>query len=183
MQSIIENLLELSHVENGQFSAKLTNVALKPLFERLVSELQVYAPTAQLKLSFPDAESGFTALFAHADENMLHEVLTILLTNSVRYSPEPALITLAAKKIDLESNKIEITVTDCGYGISKEALPHVFERFYREDKAHTRKSNSGSGLGLSIANALIAAMGAEIFVNETQSKKDASSGTCVTIIL
>jgi len=187
MQSIVENLLELSHVENGQFSVKFANVSVKALFERLASELEVYAPSAKLTINIPVSKNNLEELFVYADENMLHEVLTILISNSVRYSPEPALITLAAQKVDLESNKIKITVTDCGYGISKEALPHVFERFYREDKAHTRNRSSGSGLGLAIAKALIMAMGAKIFV-DSNAKKDSisvpeQSGTCVTILI
>ncbi|OJF76628.1 MAG: hypothetical protein BKP49_05560 [Treponema sp. CETP13] len=190
MQSIIENLLELSHVENGQISVKMSSIAVRPLFERLANEVQVFAPEVHIEIDVPKELNNISVV---ADENMLHEVLTILLTNSVRYSKEPAHIILSIISLESIGNNNEITnanfpiglrVTDDGCGVSSEALPHIFERFYREDAAHTRNvktvksGTSGSGLGLAIAKALISVMNAQI---DVESPLSSSGGTCVTL--
>jgi signal transduction histidine kinase len=90
---------------------------------------------------------------------MLHQIITVLVSNSVKFAGSKCQIKLTTVRKD--DGRLEIVESDDGPGISDEALPHVFERFYRADEAHTR-SAGGSGLGLAIAKTLSGALGAEI---------------------
>ena len=84
--------------------------------------------------------------------------MTILISNSIKYAGKDCKIFLNAF---YREDKIVIEQKDNGPGFSKESLPHIFERFYRADEAHSRKI-AGSGLGLAIAKTLCNALGAKI---------------------
>lgn len=86
------------------------------------------------------------------DPNLFIRVLDNLFSNALKYSKEGALIELGAK---FEDTKVVIWVKDTGIGMSKEHLPHIFDRTYRIDKARTPGSKSGCGLGLSIVKSII----------------------------
>ncbi|HZK20090.1 MAG TPA: HAMP domain-containing sensor histidine kinase, partial [Treponemataceae bacterium] len=203
IQKIIENLLQLSRIENGPFITYKKNLSLKKLFERLKRDFAVLASDANIEICFP---AGTHDYFVYADESMLYEIVTILINNSVKYTSGSAQIVLRAtvinevRKNDLYTNKnilkesnndIAVSVIDYGKGIDPKALPHVFERFYQYDSARTRNNvifdaSSGSGLGLSIAKALTEAMGSKVFIESPVKTCDTGSfhqGTCVTIIL
>lgn len=81
----------------------------------------------------------------------VQQILTILLDNAIKYSPEGATVTLLSKALP---GRVELSVIDQGIGIAPEDQPKVFERFYRTDSARTRSSTSGHGLGLAIAKSL-----------------------------
>lgn len=86
-----------------------------------------------------------------ADETRLHQLLVILLDNALKYTSEHDSIGV---KTYCEDHKIILEVTDTGIGIKEENIPHIFDRFYREDKARSRETG-GSGLGLSIAQWIV----------------------------
>jgi signal transduction histidine kinase len=86
-------------------------------------------------------------------------VLLILIDNALKHTPAGGMVTVGAHKLD---DGVMLSVTDTGEGIAPEALPHVFERFYRSDPA--RGGGSGFGLGLSIAQAIAQAHGTRILV-------------------
>ncbi len=90
-------------------------------------------------------------LYIKAEENSIKQLLVILLDNAIKYSNENGRIELKAMSI---SDKAVITVFNSGPPIPKECIPHIFDRFYRVDKARSRE-NGGSGLGLSIAKRII----------------------------
>jgi two-component system phosphate regulon sensor histidine kinase PhoR len=86
-----------------------------------------------------------------ADEDLLDQVWINLLHNSIKFTPEGGKISL---QLTQQEDRIQLYIADNGIGISEEALPHLFERFYKEDKARNRTS-SGSGLGLSIVKKIV----------------------------
>ncbi len=87
------------------------------------------------------------------DPFRMRQVLTNLLSNALQYTPKGTQITLQGRT---GINRVEISVTDNGSGITPEDLPHVFDRFYRADRARSRgRHEHGSGLGLSIAYQLV----------------------------
>jgi signal transduction histidine kinase len=90
-----------------------------------------------------------------ADPDRLAQVLAGLLANALRYTPPGGQVTVSAQPAGPD---VQITVTDTGQGIAAEHLPHIFERFYRADTARDR-AHGGSGIGLTIARALITAHG------------------------
>lgn len=110
----------------------------------------------------------------YADLNKLKEVLIILLDNSVKYTENDDSIEVKTYK---KNNKLILEVIDTGIGISKEAIDHVFERFYREEKSRNR-SKGGSGLGLSIAYNIV-----ELHKGTIKFDKNREKGTKVIIKL
>ena len=108
----------------------------------------------------------------NADENKLKELLVILLDNSIKYTEKGDSITINTYKKD---NKCVIEVEDTGIGISKEAMEHIFERFYREEKSRNR-SKGGMGLGLSIAYNIV-----ELHRGNIKYDKARTKGTKVTV--
>jgi signal transduction histidine kinase len=108
------------------------------------------------------------------DPSRLKQVVVNLLDNAIRYTGEGGSI---AVRTAAKNGWATLTVTDNGSGIPPEALPHVFERFYRADKARSRYSG-GSGLGLSIVNAICTAHRGEVEIASIEGV-----GTTVTIRL
>lgn len=153
MHAIIENLLQISRVESGRIKPQLCTVDVAELFDRVSGEFAAVAPEVKFMLECPESVTIET------DPEMLHQILTVLVSNSVKFAGPVCQIKLTTVRKD--DGRLEIVESDDGPGISQEALPHVFERFYRADEAHTR-SVGGSGLGLAIAKTLAEALGAEI---------------------
>jgi histidine kinase len=103
-----------------------------------------------------------------ADEDRAVQVLTNLTGNALQYTPAGGRITISAKQINGE---IQISVHDTGIGIPAEHLAHLFDRFYRVDKSRSRQSGGGSGIGLTIARALIEAHGGIIWADSAGIEK------------
>jgi len=158
MHAIIENLLQISRIESGRIKPQSLPFNIKELFERVAEEFTSVAPEALFELKCQEEAETITT-----DAEMLHQVITVLVSNSVKFSEGKCKIILEAKK--LEDGSLVISEEDDGPGIQDENLPHIFERFYRGDEAHTRKAG-GSGLGLSIARTLTSALGAVVKVQK-----------------
>ncbi len=152
LSRLIDDLRTLSLSESGALELHLEPTDL----ELLASEAAAaYRPQAQekgitLNLDFP-AELPLLEL----DPVRIREVVVNLLTNALRHSPPGGVVNLAATS-DPGRKLATVTVTDSGSGIRPEALPHIFERFYKSD------GSGGSGLGLTIAKSLVVAHGGEI---------------------
>ena len=153
MHAIIENLLQISRIESGRIKPQICQVDVAELFARVEGEFSAVAPAVKFEIECPPSVTIET------DPEMLHQILTVLVSNSVKFAGPGCQIRLTI--VRKEDEHFEISESDDGPGISDEALPHVFERFYRADEAHTR-SVGGSGLGLAIAKTLCDALGAEI---------------------
>ena len=110
----------------------------------------------------------------NADKNRIHQLMVILLDNSLKYTSEGDRISI---QTGMEENKAVIKVSDSGIGISKDNLPYIFDRFYREDKARSREKG-GTGLGLSIAQWIVESHQGTISVESA-----IESGTIFTIRL
>lgn len=109
-----------------------------------------------------------------ADPGQLRQVLLILLDNAIKYTPAGGKVRVAVRQ---QGGRAAISVTDTGIGIDPEDQPHIFERFYRSDKARDR-DQAGSGLGLAIAKWIVEAHGGEI-VTASQPGK----GSTFTLLL
>ena len=114
------------------------------------------------------------AVTIHADPTRLEEVLYNLLDNAVKFSPENGQIHLRATR--LGSDTI-LSVADNGFGISKEHLPRIFERFYRADKARSRELG-GTGLGLAIVKHI-----AQLHGGRVEAESEVGQGTTIRLIL
>jgi two-component system, OmpR family, sensor histidine kinase ArlS len=160
METIIANMLLLSRLESGAAKPNCVRVELAPLFARLEKDTHGWASDALFEVTMSD--SSVTVL---ADEELLYQVCTIIVSNSIKFSPHPAQLKIAIDTIidSAQQNDVavRITFTDNGPGIAQNVLPHVFDRFYRGDVSHNRKSG-GAGLGLSIAKEIMSVMGGSI---------------------
>ena len=154
MHAIIENLLQISRIESGRIKPETSSVDIIELFKRVEHEFSSVAPKVKFELSEEQKEP----VIIDTDPEMLHQILTVLVSNSVKFAGDTCRIKLGVLK---GHGHIVISESDDGPGISEEALPHVFERFYRGDEAHSRAAG-GSGLGLSIAHTLADSLGATI---------------------
>ena len=159
MHAIIENLLQISRIESGRIKPQTLEINLYELFARVSEEMKALAPDSKCIIECQ------ADLKLETDPEMLHQILTVLVSNSVKFAGEKCSVSLTAKSGD--DGGLIISESDDGPGISEETLPHVFERFYRGDEAHTRAAG-GSGLGLAIAKTLCQALGAEITAGNCQ---------------
>ena len=160
MHSIIENLLQISRIESGRIKPQLCEVDVGAIFSRVEQEFAAVAPEVKFEIgSFEGDDSSGVGATLTTDPEMLHQILTVFVSNSVKFSEGKCTIKLRTSRD--ENGRLVISEEDDGPGISEEALPHVFERFYRADEAHSR-SAGGSGLGLAIAKTLAEALGGEI---------------------
>ncbi|WP_235941296.1 sensor histidine kinase [Paenibacillus puerhi] len=120
----------------------------------LAGEPQWSAKELELELDMPE-------LGVYADEELMSQVWTNLLHNSVKFTPEGGTIRIAAAGSE---DRVEITFEDSGIGIEAEHVPHIFERFYKSD-ASRQRSAGGSGLGLSIVRKIVELHGGDITVH------------------
>ena len=163
---IIEDLLELSKIESGGISFKEEPIELKSLVERVLSVVKPIADKNRHHLTTA-IDSGLPAV--SGDEGRLVQVLTNLLDNAIKYTPEGGTITIGATlapplgKTESLANAIDISVADTGIGIPEQDRPRVFERFYRVDKARSRELG-GTGLGLAIVKHIVEGHGGQVWV-------------------
>ncbi|MBH0203025.1 MAG: HAMP domain-containing protein [Nitrospira sp.] len=163
---IIEDLLELSKIESGRVSLKEEPLELRSIVDRTLSMIKPIADKKRHRL----VTSIDPALPPVAgDEGRLVQVLTNLLDNAVKYTPEGGTISVGAKPAPSVGNAeppaqaIDLSVADTGIGIPEEDRPRVFERFYRVDKARSRELG-GTGLGLAIVKHIVEGHGGQVWV-------------------
>lgn len=162
LQFLINDLLDLSKMEQQSFELMQHSVSAHQLFQRTVQLTQQAAEEKQIVIE-PLFEEDVSI---HADENRLLQVMVNLVSNAITYSPEQTTITLKAWK----ENKFGVlVVSDQGIGMEAEELTRIFERFYRVDKARSRNSG-GTGLGLAIVKHLVEAHQGKIEVTSSVGK-------------
>ena len=152
MNAIVTTLLDMTRLEQGKIAVNKTRFFATNLFARLKEEFTALYPDMRFVVVDPD----FIEL--ETDEQKLHQIFTVVLSNSVKFAGKDTVITLSARRI---GTRHELSARDNGKGFPAEVLPHVFERFYKGDQSHARNAG-GAGLGLSIAKALSEALGGTI---------------------
>jgi histidine kinase len=158
LRRLVSDLQSLSRVEAGQVALNLTTFDLYELAQRVFAQIQPQIIAQQLDL---EIECPPCPLAVSADPDRTSQVLLNLVGNAVRYTPEGGCITI---RMAAEGDTALVEVADTGIGIPAEALPYVFERFYRVDPSRAR-SSGGSGIGLTITRHLVWAMGGDICVS------------------
>jgi two-component system phosphate regulon sensor histidine kinase PhoR len=159
---LIQDLLTISALESERIKLNLQPVELRPLVEKIFSDLKPPAENKNVELV-----SELPELIATADVNRLEQVLANLVDNAIKYGRAQGRVTVGGKKLD--DGRLEIFVQDDGPGIPAESLDRVFERFYRVDKARSR-DQGGTGLGLSIVKHIVQAHGGEVWVKSELGK-------------
>ncbi|MBI2758964.1 MAG: HAMP domain-containing protein [Chloroflexi bacterium] len=170
LNRLIDDLQELSRVEARAYQLDLRPLDVASLARTVTKRLAPHAESKRISLDLELAPDLPRLL---ADEDRAVQVLTNLAGNALQYTPEGGRITISAKRI---SNEVQISVRDTGIGIPPEHLSHIFDRFYRVDKSRSRQAGGGSGIGLTIARALVEAHGGHIWV-ESEGEGQGSAFT------
>ena len=165
---MVDQMLTLAEADAGQRTVLTAEVSLNELVDQVTRSMRSLAEAREISLNTQLNED----ISLSGDPSRLRELLTVLLDNAVKYTDAGGRVDVSVRK---EHRKAIITVSDNGPGIPSEALPHVFDRFYRVDKARSRESG-GTGLGLAIARHIVDAHGGTI---DVESK--IREGTVVTV--
>jgi signal transduction histidine kinase len=168
MQEMIEHLLDRALLESGR-ALVYTTVTLPTFLAEALRDVEGLAAAKAITLSL-DAPP----LTVRVDSQRMRQALNNLLSNAIKYSPAGAQVHLTAA---VEAGGLRLRVRDTGYGIPVEALPHLFEPFFRVDKAEHRAAE-GTGLGLSIVQSIVEQHGGTIRVESAEGV-----GTTFTITL
>lgn len=146
LSSLAKNMLQLTLLDREEIELELTNYSLVEQMNRVISTQENQAMEKNIEIVF---EMPKKEIFIEGDEQRLEQVWTNIISNAIKYTNEGGLITITMKK---NSEDIEISIEDTGIGMSKEVVSHIFERFYREDKA---RNVEGNGLGLAIVKSIV----------------------------
>jgi two-component system OmpR family sensor kinase/two-component system sensor histidine kinase BaeS len=169
LSRLVDDVRELALAEAGQLPLNLQTVDIGALLRATATKFAAVAETQGIALQVTLPPSAPTV---RADADRVAQVLQNLVTNALRHTPRGGRITLAVEEPRGAqggnlAGLLHVSVSDTGEGIAPDNMPHVFERFYRGDKARARSGGS-IGLGLTIAKSLIEAMGGTIGVESKQ---------------
>jgi two-component system phosphate regulon sensor histidine kinase PhoR len=157
LQSLVEDLLDLSRIEARGFRLSLEPIELKPIFSQVMGLFRERAGKRSVVLE----ERTLGELpKVRADRRALEHVLTNLIDNAVKYCGPGTSVWIG---VSVTSDAVTVNVSDDGPGIEERHLPRIFERFYRVDAGRSREVG-GTGLGLSIVKHLVEAMGGNVSV-------------------
>jgi histidine kinase len=158
LNRLVDDLQELSRVEARAYPLDIRPLDVPSLMKTVTKRL---GPQAQAKRISLDLDLPPDLPLLLADEDRVIQILTNLSNNALQYTPEGERVTISAKQMNSE---VQISVRDTGIGIPPEHLSHIFDRFYRVDKSRSRQAGGGSGIGLTIARALVEAQDGRIWV-------------------
>jgi signal transduction histidine kinase len=167
---IVEGLFALSRLDAGEAQAETIDFDLARLAVTTTEQMALLAEDKSISLI---ANSG-EAVFVRGDSSRLKQVIVNLVDNAIKYTLPGGQVKVSVRA---EGNSAVLEVKDNGIGIPKRDLPHIFERFYRVDKARSRELG-GAGLGLSIVKSICTAHNAEIHVESVEKQ-----GTTFTVRL
>jgi signal transduction histidine kinase len=171
LNRMISEMLDLDRMESGRMTLNLDGVDLNEVLVRTTDQIRSNAPSHRISLQL---DEGIPELLA--DRDKLTQVVTNLLTNAVKYSPEGGEITVDSR---LEGNFVHVRVVDEGMGIRPEVLEKLFEPYTRVESQATRYIQ-GTGLGLAITRQIVRLHGGEIWV---ESEPDVGSTFHFTVPL
>jgi signal transduction histidine kinase len=173
MSDLVNSLLTLARADEGRFDIHRTPVELEPLLREIYETAVILGEDAGLSLSLVALENGIVM----GDRTRLRQLLLNVVTNAIKYTPRGGRVELSATRRG--EAEIAIAVRDTGIGIAASDLSHVFDRFWRADRARSRQSERGGfGLGLAIAQWIVQAHEGSITVQSRLGR-----GSVFTVVL
>ncbi|WP_019499187.1 ATP-binding protein [Pseudanabaena sp. PCC 6802] len=172
ISQMIKDVLTVGKVESGELVCNPSPLDLDRFCAELVSVCQIHASKLHqvtYQIQYPDEAAKITP---NLDPDLLLAILSNLLTNAIKYSPQGGEVNLS---VTCKSNNVTFEVQDCGIGIPTEYYPKIFERFVRAENANKIK---GTGLGLSIVKNLV-----DLHKGEIKFDSRVSEGTKFTVTL
>ena len=170
LAELIGNLVETSRLEAGKFGIQKQLLSMGPLIKSSIQALKGLAAERGIEIR-EDMSAELPEI--EVDEDRLRQVLLNLLSNAIKFSNGGVKVTVKAKA---EKNKILVQVIDSGIGIPEDAIPQLFEKYYRVDSSNVRPVTS-TGLGLYISKQIIRAHGGDIWVESELGKGSTFSFT------
>jgi len=168
MIALVNDILELSRLDEHKGLGEKTEVDLLQMAQSVARHFMPRAEEKGIILSVDGMD-----LSVYGYPALLNEMIANLVDNAVKYTDRGGAVRIS---VDQRDNSIVLSVCDTGIGIPEEHQPHVFERFYRVDKSHS-KATGGTGLGLSIVKHIAAVHDADI-----RLESEVGKGTCVHIL-
>jgi len=173
MSELVNGLLTLARADEGRFDLHRTPIEMEPLVRDVYETAVILGEEAGLTISLSACENCVVM----GDRTRLRQLLLNLITNAIKYTPRGGHVELSAARRG--DDEITIAVRDTGIGIAATDLPHVFDRFWRADRARSRASERGGfGLGLSISQWIVQAHGGSLGVQSRLGR-----GTVFTVVL
>ena len=160
IQQLSQELLDLSLIESGRMPLRMVSTPVTELVEPVIQQMSAQAQHKHITLaaSYPER------LQALADPDQVRRVLTNLVHNALKFTPEGGDVLIQA---EADGEDVRLSVADTGIGIAADDLSRVFERFFKADRT---RSEGGTGLGLAIARHIVEGHGGRIWVESTQGQ-------------
>jgi two-component system sensor histidine kinase VicK len=162
--ALVENLLSVSHVERSSLTLNVERVNWPQIIKKVINDLMIRAKEEQLKLIFTEPKKPFPKV--EVDPLRITEVLNNLLLNALTYTPAKGKVQVW---LESDGNNLITHIKDTGQGIPREALPHLFTKFFRVS-GKLEQGSKGTGLGLYIAKAIVEMHGGKIWVESKLGK-------------
>jgi len=162
LTDIVEGLVALSRLDAGEAKMEWVQVDLAELTATTADQMNLLAEDKDISVQCAPAQK----VLVEGDRSRLKQVVVNLLDNAIKYTPGGGSIEL---NVSRQNGHAVLDVTDSGMGIPPDAVPHVFDRFFRVDKARSR-NEGGAGIGLSIVKSICTAHGADVEVESTVGK-------------
>ena len=168
MIRMITDLLNLSRMDQGKQDLNREFVSINELVAHIINRFEMVLKSEQYRNKKYTIERDFTqrTLWVEIDQDKFIQVIDNIMNNAIKYSPDGGKITC---KLMETHNSVVISITDEGLGIPRKDIGHVFDRFYRVDKARAR-SMGGTGLGLAISKEVVQLHGGKIWVTSVENK-------------
>lgn len=151
---LVQNMLDITKLEAGEVPVQAKDYDLWQTVTGVVLADEQRIEDGRIDIQGLDADP----MYIHADPDFVHQVVYNIVDNAIKFTPECGVISFAARR---EGDMVEVSIQNTGAGIAPEALPFVFERFYKEDRSRGMNTR-GSGLGLHICKILINLSGGQI---------------------
>lgn len=161
MESLVNNLLQLATLEANQLRMDFSRISMKEIVVNAIQVVEKYATKKHVTL-----DSTLKEGMVIGNKESLMQLVVILLENAIKYSPEHSVVHITTSS---RSSTVTLLIEDKGSGIPAEALPHVFDRFYRADQARSAQAH-GFGLGLSLAKLIADLHNSEIILTSSEEK-------------
>jgi two-component system, OmpR family, sensor histidine kinase CiaH len=162
METLVNNLLQLSSLEANQIQSDFARVSIRDIASDALRVVEKLAASKNISMEHT-LKDGFVA----GDAASLTQLVVILLENAIKYSPKGSTVRLTSSS---RAQAVTVVIEDSGPGIPADALPHVFDRFYRADKARSEQGVRGFGLGLSLAKLIADLHYGEIILTSAPEK-------------
>jgi signal transduction histidine kinase len=173
MSDLVDSLLTLARADEGRFELAHEDIAIEPLLRDVYETATILGETAGLSISMPSISDAIV----RGERTRLRQLLLNLITNAIKYTPRGGKVEIAS--VLKPPGEVAITVRDTGIGISATDLPHIFDRFWRADRARSRAAErSGFGLGLAISQYIAQAHGGTLVAQSRLGR-----GTLFTLLL